>query len=117
MNATTRLFIAIALTTALALFILWGTLRPPGEGTSSLPINDKQIHALAFAILVLPISVAMPSLIVHVAVVALIFGGVIELVQPTFGRNGEWSDLWADAIGVGIGILPGLWLKRGHNTG
>jgi len=44
----------------------------------------------------------------------LAFGGAIELVQLQVpNRSGEWSDLGADAIGIGLGaLLALLWLRR-----
>lgn len=107
---------AVTLTVLIALVILWGTLKPPGSGEGSLPLGDKQIHALAFALLVLPLSLATPRLIPKIALAALVFGGLIEFIQPGFGRSGEWGDLLADAVGIVVGVLPGLWQKRRSNT-
>ena len=44
----------------------------------------------------------------------LAFGGAIELVQLQVpNRSGEWSDLGADAIGIGLGaLLAWLWLRH-----
>ncbi|MEL7257282.1 MAG: VanZ family protein [Pseudomonadota bacterium] len=106
---------ALALTVLIALGITWGTLKPPGSGGGSFPLTDKQIHALAFALLVLPLSFAAPRLIPKLIITALVFGAMIEVVQPSFGRTGEWEDWLADAIGIAVGILPGLWRQRRHN--
>ncbi len=103
---------AVALTLLIALGIVWGTLKSSGPGEGSLPLNDKQIHALAFALLVLPLSFAAPRLIPKLIVSALVFGAAIELIQPSFGRSGEWADWIADAVGVAAGVLPGLWRQR-----
>ena len=103
---------ALALTVLFAAVILWGTLKPPGSGGGSFPLTDKQAHALAFALLVLPLSLAAPRLIPKLAISALIFGGVIELIQPSFGRSGDLGDWVADAIGIALGVFPGFWRKR-----
>jgi VanZ family protein len=44
----------------------------------------------------------------------LAFGAAIELVQLQIpNRSGEWTDLGADAIGIGLGaLLALLWLRR-----
>jgi len=44
----------------------------------------------------------------------LAFGGAIELLQLQVpNRSGEWGDLGADAIGIGLGaLLAGWWLRR-----
>lgn len=103
---------ALMLTALFAALILWGTLKPPGSGEGSFPLTDKQAHALAFTLLVLPLSVAVPRLIPKLAISALIFGGMIELIQPSFGRSGDWGDWVADAVGIAVGVLPGFWQKR-----
>ncbi len=43
---------------------------------------------------------------------AVAYGGAIEVVQRLVGyRSGEWMDLVADAVGVGVGALlaTGIW--------
>lgn len=92
------------LTGLIALGILWGTLSPPGTGTGTLPLTDKQMHALAFALLILPLALVNLRLALRLAPVCIAFGGLIELVQPRFGRGAEWADLGADALGVGLGL-------------
>ena len=50
--------------------------------------------------------------ILYAVVGMTLLGGVIELVQPSVGRAGEWLDFLADAIGVALGAAVGLLLKR-----
>ena len=52
-----------------------------------------------------------PLLAVLLALLA--YGGAIELVQRQLpNRSGEWADLGADAIGIGLGALLALgWLQ------
>lgn len=100
--------IAAILTLVIALGIGWGTLSPPNDAGMPLPLTDKQIHALAFFLLVLPLSLARPAAILWLAPAALAFGGAIELIQPAVGRSAEWGDLLADGIGIVLGIVPGL---------
>jgi VanZ family protein len=47
----------------------------------------------------------------------LAFGGTIELLQLQVpNRSGEWADLGADAIGIGLGaLLALLWLRHRRN--
>jgi hypothetical protein len=96
------------LTLALALTIAWGTLSPPGDAGIPWPLSDKQIHALAFCLLVLPLSLTRPASIHWLAPCALAYGAAIELIQPFVGRSAEWGDLLADGIGIAVGIMPGL---------
>jgi VanZ family protein len=78
---------------------------------------DKLNHLAAFAALGLCAVFGWRSsraarLAVLLALLA--FGGAIELVQLQVpNRSGEWADLGADAIGIGIGaLLALLWLRR-----
>jgi VanZ family protein len=79
---------------------------------------DKLNHVVAFAALALCAvfgwrgSPGAAQLAVLLALLA--FGGAIELLQLQVpNRSGEWTDLGADAIGIGLGALfAGLWLRR-----
>ena len=103
--------IALALTLMIAALILWGTLSPPGPPGPGLPLSDKQMHALAFALLVLPLGWQNIRHTVWLFPEALALGGAIELVQPMVGRGAEWADFLADALGIATGLAPG-WLRR-----
>ena len=106
MTQRITLFLAQALTCAIAVAIGWGTLSPPGSGTP-LPLTDKQLHFLAFAALALPLGWVRPRWALWLIPVALAFGAAIELIQPFVGRSGEWGDLMADGLGILAGVLPG----------
>ena len=41
-------------------------------------------------------------------IAALMLGGIIELLQPGFGRDASWGDFSADVCGVAVGIALGL---------
>jgi VanZ family protein len=70
------------------------------------------MHALAFALLVLPLGWADIRSTLWLAPLALAYGGAIEVLQPFVGRGAEWGDLLADAAGIGIGLLPGALRAR-----
>jgi VanZ family protein len=40
----------------------------------------------------------------YTLVTGLILGGVVELLQPRFGRTREWLDLAADFMGLVVGV-------------
>lgn len=103
--------LAIFLTLLVALAIAHGTLSPPGSQGQAWPLTDKQIHALAFALLMLPGALIAPQLARRLGPVALAYGGAIELIQPSFGRSAEWGDFLADGLGVLAGLFLG-WLAR-----
>jgi len=102
--------VALILTLLIGAGIGWFTLTPPGESSTPLPLTDKQLHALAFGLLVLPVALTHPRALWWLAPLALAYGAMIELIQPSVGRSGEWADLLAD--GVGIALTCGLGLLR-----
>jgi VanZ family protein len=78
---------------------------------------DKLNHLAAFAALGLCAVFGWRSSRIAraAALLALLaFGGAIELLQfHVPNRSGEWGDLGADAIGIGLGALLALaWLRR-----
>lgn len=40
--------------------------------------------------------------------IGIVASGVVELVQPVFGRGATWSDFAADVVDLGIGIGAAL---------
>lgn len=79
---------------------------------------DKANHALAFAVLALLADLALwprPARRRLIVAGLLAYGAVIEVGQSRLPpRSGEWGDLAADAVGIGIGLLlAALLLRRG----
>lgn len=103
-----KLHLTSALTLAIAVLIAFGTLTPPGPPGPPLPFTDKQMHFMAFALLVMPLIWVKPRYVLWLAPLALIYGGVIELLQPFVGRSADWLDLLADSGGILAGLLPGF---------
>ncbi|KGL00031.1 VanZ family protein [Thalassobacter sp. 16PALIMAR09] len=85
-----------------------------------MPRSDKLYHVLACAALAFPLPFARPRFIIPVALAVVVYGGLIELIQPYVGRSREWADLFADAlgamIGAGLGALFGNWLQQYWGT-
>lgn len=85
---------------------------PPGMDTGW----DKLNHLLAFASLALAAcfstgSGPLPAL--RSALALLAYGGLIEVLQTLLPpRQGEWADLLADAMGIGLGLLAAALLRR-----
>lgn len=52
-----------------------------------------------------------------VTIAALLFGGLIELLQLTIftWRSGEWSDLFSDSVGACMGIFGTMIIDRASN--
>ena len=99
----------LAVFAAAVAVILYLTLAPSNDVPGSTLIWDKAAHAIAFGLLVL-IGLLMSThrrVVVAAAVMGL--GVAIEIAQALmpFGRQGDWIDLFADTVGIVIGV--GLW--------
>ena len=92
--------VAITLTVAM----LWPLDAPPPAPEGS----DKLVHFIAFAALAFPLARTGRLGLVAVFVGASAFGGLIELIQPTFNRSADLGDWVADTVGVVIGIGAAL---------
>ena len=84
--------------------ILCGTLTP--RDVIEVPDfgSDKQYHLLAFTLFVMPLTFNKLKNIYWVLPVAIVFGALIELIQPFVGRYGDIKDFYADALGSVIGV-------------
>lgn len=111
------LLVAISATAVLASVIAVFTIAPLPDPQIGVPGSDKVHHLLAFAALAFPLSVARPRLAPWVVLGVVVYGGLIEIIQPHVGRQAEWGDLLADAagaiLGSAAGAASGLWRKRG----
>jgi len=109
-----RMAIGSAVTLVLAVIIAVLTLAPMPSGSPAG--SDKLYHVLAFACLAFPLPLVRPRWTVWVILGVIAYGGVIEVIQPFFGRQAEWADLLADGIGALLGAVIarqlGLWLRR-----
>ncbi|MCV6825827.1 MULTISPECIES: VanZ family protein [Halocynthiibacter] len=98
-------------------FVIWATVvlgcvialltLMPVSVPKSLPGDDKLYHMLAFFGLTLPCAVIYPRALVRVVLAAVLYGALIELIQPTVGRSREMADLIADTTGVFLGAAIG----------
>ena len=100
--------LTLIVTTVLTVAMLWPINQPPPtpDGT------DKLVHLIAFAALAFPLARTGRFGLVPVFVGASVFGGLIELIQPSFGRSADMQDWIADIVGVGLGIMLALLYRR-----
>ena len=100
--------ITLTLTIILTIAMLWPLDIPPAAPDGS----DKLLHLLAFTALSFPLARTGRFGLLPVFLGASAFGGMIELIQPTFNRNADVNDWVADVVGVAIGIGSGLLYRR-----
>lgn len=106
---------APVLTLLLAFAIAITTLMPSTSGAAPLLGLDKLAHLVAFAALVLPMSLRSRRHWPMIWIAAVAYGGLIELVQPYVGRGAEWADLVADGLGAALGIAMAWVLHQCKN--
>ena len=110
LDTRTRKLLALGTTLVLAVIIAILTLLPV-SAPQGVPGTDKAHHLLGFAAMTLPSALLYPRSLAIVLPCSLLFGGAIELIQPYVGRQGEFADFSADAVGALIGIGVGLALR------
>ena len=88
--------------------MLWPLEAPPLAPEGS----DKLVHFIAFAALAFPLARTGRIGLLPVFIGASIFGGAIELIQPSFNRSADINDWVADILGVALGIGGGLLYRR-----
>ena len=104
-----RLVTAAALVTIVLIFVLlWAFLTPVAQLPPAPGISDYFWHISIFAILVIPLGTTLPSQSLTIALAAILFGTVIEFIQPNFGRGFEIHDLVSNAVGV----CAGWWIAK-----
>ena len=100
--------LTLIVTAVLTVALLWPINQP-------LPAPkgiDKLIHFVAFAALAVPLARTGRVSILKVFVGASAFGGIIEVIQPSFNRSADLNDWIADITGVMFGIGCGLLYRR-----
>ena len=100
--------LTLIVTAVLTVAMLWPINQPP-PGPDG---RDKIVHLIAFAALAFPLARTGRFGLIPVFVGASAFGGLIELIQPSFGRSADMQDWIADIAGVGLGIMLALLYRR-----
>ena len=100
--------LTLIVTTVLTVAMLWPINQPPPAPDGS----DKLVHLIAFAALAFPLARTGRFGLIPVFVGASAFGGLIELIQPSFGRSADMQDWVADIVGVVLGIVLALIYRR-----
>ena len=100
--------LTLIVTVTLTVAMLWPLDQPP----PAPDVSDKLVHFIAFAALSFPLSRTGRFGLTPVFVGAIVFGGLIELIQPSFNRSADMNDWVADILGVVLGVLCGLIYRR-----
>ena len=100
--------LTLIVTLILTVAMLWPLDQPPPAPEGS----DKLVHLIAFAALAFPLARTGRIGLLPVFIGASAFGGLIELVQPSFNRSADVNDWVADVVGVILGISCGLIYRR-----
>ena len=96
------------------LILLYLTLAPgkdvPGVGL----VWDKAEHAISWAVLTGAGLLLSTKRRWAIGVFAFALGAAIEVLQATlpFGRDGDWRDLAADTVGIGLACLVWSLMRR-----
>ena len=102
---TTYKYKGTYLSLTLALIVLFFSLKPPSEENLDILISDNFLHLIAYILVVLPVLLERVYSQLMVFIVALAFGGFIELIQPFFGREADIMDFFSNAVGILFGII------------
>ena len=94
---------------------LWASPQIHPDGCARTPApegSDKLVHFVAFAALAFPLARTGRFGLLPVFIGASAFGGIIELIQPSFNRSVDINDWVADVVGVALGIGCGLLYRQ-----
>mgnify|MGYP005851955469 CR=1 FL=1 len=74
--------------------------------------NDKILHLTAWGLAIVPAALALGVRVLPVAVLFLAISSIIEFLQPLSGRTFEVADMLANGVGLALGALLGIVLRR-----
>ena len=83
----------------------------PLQTLPTAPGSDKTHHLIAYFFLAFPSGLRRPKKWVLLICLFIIFGGIIEIIQPYVNRYGEWLDFFANTTGVILGFFVGMVTK------
>ena len=99
---------------ALAAGVLLYLCLAPSKDLPSVNLWDKAEHAIAWAVLAGSGLVLFPRHPARVALFALAFGALVEVLQGNlpFGRDMDWTDWAADLVGVAASLALYALVRR-----
>ena len=100
--------LTLIVTAALTVAMLWPIHHPLPASDGS----DKVVHLIAFAALAFPLARTGRFGLIPIFIATSAYGGIIEVLQPSFGRSADMQDWIADIVGVALGIVLALLYRR-----
>ena len=82
------------------------------DSSTKIPDYDKLYHLIIFSLLSFPVSIRKPPFFISICVSFFFLGGLIELIQPYFNRDSEFTDFLFNTLGISIGIISGLFVRK-----
>lgn len=97
----------------LILVVLLALLLGPATSVESdAPGIDKVAHFFAFGFVLWSFGVLFPKLSrVQLAIGAVLFGALTEILQGMVGRDADIIDLMADSLGIATALLVWAWWR------
>lgn len=89
--------------------VVWGELTPHPP---RIDAPDKLLHFLAYFGLSGIATTALSRHVVAIVAGLIALGGALEILQMFTGRDAEWLDEAANAVGAVLGALAGLVFLR-----
>jgi VanZ family protein len=84
----------------------------PDLSLPDVPGKDKTLHIVAYAALMFLAGLRRPKQLPAIFLFFILYGGMIELIQPYVNRSCEVLDLAADTLGLACGLLLAEMLRR-----
>ncbi|MFT4911776.1 MAG: VanZ family protein [Brevundimonas sp.] len=107
MKTAIRLIAAAVIVVLLSLM-----LGPVLEIEQTARVSDKLAHVVAFFLIAGCIEVLIwRGTVLLSCLMALVIGGLVELIQGGTGRDASWGDFLADFIGVSVAFVVMTTLK------
>ena len=98
--------------TAFLLLLVTALSLWPLPSLPEVPGSDKTHHLMAYAVVAYPVALRSPARWWLIVVGVVLYGEMIELIQPFVNRYGEWMDFFANTAGVATGVLLGRLVRK-----
>lgn len=98
--------------TLFILFVISFLSLLPMDELPEVAGSDKLHHFVAYAGLFFFVALRKPTYWWALMLVFIVWGGMIELIQPYVNRYAEWLDFWVNTLGILFGTLVGFWCKK-----